>query len=512
MSGLAIGQLGVALEAFNVLDLERADSVIEGDDLIDNLNLRVESLSFEIASQTEDPEHTDHRIARSALKVAINLERAADAATHISKHIRVMRGKEMRPRPYDFGPLDKVTAKALDDVTKAYLNEDLTRARQACETEPELDRLYVEKLSEVTETMQKSPDQIDYYMHVLAVLKYLEKIGDYVLNIGEQAIFLVTGRRLKFAQFQQLDTLLGPHSEESDFAPFMDGISGAIVARVGNGVPLLYKEGSQRKIDAEIEKSAKWRNIDRDLTPKVLSTVSTADRRALLREWVDGSLLSHVMFENGDSSLQLELTQKLGRILVNLWTKTLVEESPRADFIRQIADRLDGIYAVHPDLRRLATARLRYRGTVCQPLDKQIAAIRKIEPGLAPPFSVWLHGDFNPNNVVYNQRHGGLKFIDIHRSRFGDYLQDVSVFTVGLKREPDLIPTVKRHLRRVESEFVNQVRRFAADHRDRHFETRLLLGLGRSYITSARIILQPAHAEWLFRQGRICLQKVIDRA
>ncbi len=509
MGGLVSAQVTHALKAFESLDYVLAESVIEKDDLVDNLNLRVEAESFELAAM-QGLSEADTRAARSALKVATNLEHAGDSATHIAKHMRIIRREGLTWVPYDFGLLAKVTPRALNEAVKAYLTEDLATAKRACQREPQLDELYVERLMDLRTRMAEEPSNIPYWLHVEAVLKHLEKIGDYVLNIGEQVIFLVTGRRLKFSQFQALDSLLGETSAESGFRPFMDGISGAVVAKVGNGVPLIYKEGSKQKIAQEIIKSEEWRKIDASLTPKVLTTTSQADRQALLREWVDGIQLSRLYSEEPDSVMQAEVTDMLCRTLRNLWQRSFSAEPAEVDYISQIEKRLPDVYAFHPALRKLASSRIRYRGGICSPLRQQLDAIAAIEAELRPPFSVWLHGDFNANNIVYSQRDRRLRFIDVHRSRYGDYLQDVTVFLVGLERDPDVAPTARRQLRAVKEAVLSHARSIAREHSDHRFEARLQLGLARSYLTSARIILQPNHAEWLFRQGRVALQKVIN--
>jgi phosphate uptake regulator len=509
MGGLVGRQLEAALKAARTGDQQLAESVIEKDGLIDNLNLRVEAASFEATAEHNLTE-AQQRAVRSALKVAINLEHAGDAAADIARHVRIMRQEKLLPVDHDFGLLGSLAPRALHDAVRAYLTQDLDLAKHACEREPELDQLYVEHLMTVRKGLAKNPERAAYYLHLLALLKYFEKVGDYVLNIGEQAIFLTTGRRLKFTQFQQLDTMLGEHSAESGFAPFLDGLSGAVVARVGNGVPMLYKEGTPSKIAAEVEKSAAWREIDPDLIPKVLSTTTQEDRQALLREWVDGSLLSDLLFESKLTAEHSGIIRRLCDTLTTLWAKTLTPQPPEPAFVKQISDRLPEVLALHPELEHLAESPVSFRGGTAEPLSRQLRRLRLPERRLAPPFSVWLHGDLNPNNVVYNTKDGSLKFIDIHRSRFGDYLQDVTVFLVGLERQPDLAPSVRREMESLAAVITGHARDFARDSGDETFELRLQLGLGRSYLTSARIILQPDHAEWLFRRGRVCLQRVID--
>ncbi len=59
-----------------------------------------------------------------------------------------------------------------------------------------------------------------------------------------------------------------------------------------------------------------------------------------------------------------------------------------------------------------------------------------LEPLLAPPVSVRLHGDFNTNNVVLDPATERVHFIDVHRSGPGDYAQDVGVLLVSNLRHP----------------------------------------------------------------------------
>ena len=76
-------------------------------------------------------------------------------------------------------------------------------------------------------------------------------------------------------------------------------------------------------------------------------------------------------------------------------------------------------------------------------IEELLVRAGALEPDLAPPVSVWLHGDFNANNVLYHEPTGQVKFIDVHRSRLGDYLQDISVFLLSMERRPDVSPGLR---------------------------------------------------------------------
>ncbi len=512
MGAMVTRQLESAMDAFTRFDLGLASSVIEKDDLVDHLNLRVEEDSYDLTCRVDSSEG-DIRAARSALKVAANLERIGDAAAHIAKHVPLMVSNSIEPRPVNLDRMARLARQATREGTRAYLSENLSLAQRACEREPELDDMYTKGLNDICSIVEADPKAIGHSIHVLLVLKHLEKVGDFVLNIGEQAIYVTTGKRLKFTQFQQLDALLGSAESTHGFTAYLDGISGAVVARVRRSEsPVLFKEGSRHKIEQEVEKSAEWRNIDEDLIPKVLSTASLNGRRSFLREYVEGMLLSQVYFEQGDPDLQEYATEQLCKTLSQIWRQTLRDEVPTLDYVKQVENRLDDVFTFHPNLQHLASAPLSYDGLECVPLDEQLDLARRLEPGLSPPVSIWLHGDFNPNNIIIEPTEGKLKFIDVHRSRHGDPLQDISVFLVGLKREPDISPTCQGQLVKVQERILEFVSDFAAEVKDHNWSQRLLLAMARSYITSARIILQPAHAEWLFHEGRLTLQRLIRDA
>ena len=103
--------------------------------------------------------------------------------------------------------------------------------------------------------------------------------------------------------------------------------------------------------------------------------------------------------------------------------------------------------------------------------------------------------------MLYNDRTGQVKFIDVHRSRLGDYLQDVSVFLLSMERRPDLSAAIREDVAQVNAMVEGFAREFASEHADAAFERRLALSLARSCITSVRVVIEPTHAAALLRRG-----------
>ncbi len=510
MAGLAVHQLGQALSCFHALDLDRAEEVIERDDALDNFNLSIEGRCHALLSsgRFSGPEA---RIVRATTKVAANLERAGDAGTHIAKRVRIISRERAEPVEFAFPDVEAIALTAVTEATQSFLERDLELARRACLREPELDACYVTRLQELVALMQKDSAHVPYLIQCLSVLKYLEKVADYTLNIGEQAIFEITGRRLKFSQYLQLERLTeGAPSGAVDFQPYWDGISGALVARVGTtDAQTIYKEGSRRKIEEEATKLETWQRIAGDLTPRILGSVNVKDRQALLREYVEGTLLSDLYLSACPREQKLAATRRMLEAVEFVWRTTLIPSPARVDYVEQVRRRLQDAFILHPELE--STAKTGFAdGRQAAPLEELLEAAGGLQAQLAPPFSVWLHGDFNANNVIYNPETNQLKFIDVHRSQLGDYLQDIGVFLLSMTRRPDLPKAVEEDVEAVNAVVEDFARVFGWRRGDQGFEHRLRLSLARSCLTSVRVVIDPAMAGRLLRRGMLLLAEVVQ--
>ena len=93
MASLSINMVRDALNAFLTADAELARSVLERDDLVDNMNREIfEATDF---AMTHTPE--THRDALDTLLVARNLERVGDHATNIAEDVIFwVRGADVR--------------------------------------------------------------------------------------------------------------------------------------------------------------------------------------------------------------------------------------------------------------------------------------------------------------------------------------------------------------------------------------------------------------------------------
>jgi aminoglycoside phosphotransferase (APT) family kinase protein len=269
---------------------------------------------------------------------------------------------------------------------------------------------------------------------------------------------------------------------------------------------MLFKEGSRKKMEPEFERGIEWEHVAPMRTPRLIGRAQDKERRAVLREFAQGALLQDLLLSLDGDETKFASTRALGEALIDIWSSTLVTRTPRLDYAQQIRTRLREVMRRHPDLEEMAKAEMGKFGGIFGALD----VLQKVENSLAPPFSVWSHGDLNANNVVYDGATRQVVFIDVHRSRYGDYAGDVGVLLTSTFRQ---FPRKKvaRTLALVNEALADQVAKFAEENHDQRFDERLKLARARALITSARLTDDADRAEALFTEGLAYLRRVLRR-
>ncbi|MEJ2396432.1 MAG: phosphotransferase, partial [Candidatus Thiodiazotropha sp.] len=173
----------------------------------------------------------------------------------------------------------------------------------------------------------------------------------------------------------------------------------------------------------------------------------------------------------------------------------------------QLSKRLPDVYAIHPAFDTSAST---IGGLELAGFKSQLMQLKQLEKSLMAPFSVYIHGDFNIDNIIYDPGEERINFIDLHRSRHMDYLQDVSVFMVSCYRLRVFDPRIRRRIQAINHEFYRFVRQYARKQGDESFETRLALGLIRSFATSTRFILDKSLSWAMFNRAVYLMQRLLE--
>ncbi len=189
-------QVKDSIEALKNHDAALAEKIIKRDDIVDNYEAEIENNCIKLMV-TENPLGVDLRNIFIATKIITDLERIADHAVDIAKITILLKDEEYVKKLIHIPKMGEVVEKMIEGTLEAYVNMDVSLARQICDMDDEVDDLYEGIFDEVKEIMRVKPEVINQCCRFLIVSRLLERMADHTTNICERIIYLQTGERVE---------------------------------------------------------------------------------------------------------------------------------------------------------------------------------------------------------------------------------------------------------------------------------------------------------------------------
>ncbi len=205
---LAAEALGQAVEAVVNGDVELASMVVENDDSIDGRYLEVHQGVLSLLAR-QAPVASDLRLVAALLHVIVHIERMGDLCVNISKLVPLMGERPANGQDI----LDKIEAagaQARDQIRQAQLafrERNFRLAEDLVRQDDLIDRLNREVFHSAIEIGGSDPNVREWAAHAMLIARYIERIGDHTVDIGEQIAFVISGLFREFTDASQPDTL-----------------------------------------------------------------------------------------------------------------------------------------------------------------------------------------------------------------------------------------------------------------------------------------------------------------
>ena len=364
----------------------------------------------------------------------------------------------------------------------------------------------------------KQPDTIDDYKLTLCFAQFTAQL----IQLSERITHRHSAPQAQPEQWRAVQATLAQHepdilsTEPNDIQleTLAHTKSGCVISKVAAqhepGAPLgVVKQGQRIKIKQEKNQFARWQDYAPDLVPDLYGYHRDGDQAALFVEFLDGIRLDHWLTQAKPKGYLASLALVCKR-LEDVWlNQSIPYPKDATGFMPQLDARLNDVWHVHANFKKEWRQLGTLKGIKLRQLIKQA---HKLEQELMPQKHYFCHGDLNLDNVLFRPDDQQIFLVDLHRSGYHDYLQDIAVLMVSHFRLQVYDNDHRQLIGQSMEQLYHFAQTFAASQNDTFIHPRLALGLARSFVTSTRFVLDETHARALFDRGRLLLTLLLDYA
>jgi phosphate transport system protein len=174
-------------------DVELADQVRWADAEVNELQRSINT-GITALIATQGPVARDVRELLALYHASAELERMGDYAVNIAKLAQQLAAEPEIPILRQIPQMEQLCREQLRAAMRALVDVSEVDARAVCARDDEIDHLYNSVYEDTMSLMSVAPDKVRQATHLLFAAHHLERLGDRVTNIGEDVVFLATGR------------------------------------------------------------------------------------------------------------------------------------------------------------------------------------------------------------------------------------------------------------------------------------------------------------------------------
>lgn len=181
-----------AIETPSKSYVEIADST---DKKINHFDKEVEKLAIQVIALRQ-PMAIDLRHVIAALKLAVILERMGDLSKKISHRVEYLPIKLDNNLTTMIVKMSNKLLALLEKVIKAYADLNDKTAREVSKQDVLIDNFYKDIMSLLEKEMQSKPNEIQYLINIVLIVRNLERLGDYITKISYITHYIITGDKI----------------------------------------------------------------------------------------------------------------------------------------------------------------------------------------------------------------------------------------------------------------------------------------------------------------------------
>lgn len=213
MGGLVEKQLSNTHEAIMVENKPLAKEVKQLDKLVNKEEVEIDTLCANVLA-TQQPTARDLRLVVSAIRIAVDLERAGDETVNASK-LAIMMSKLAEVPTNTVSGYEQlnqmltICQDMLHKTLKCFAELSTEYCLEVPEDKDRVAELATEGLSAINTALKQSQNAtVDCEMQMLYSIRSVERIAAHIVNITESIVYLIHGRNVQNMNSERLTAFL----------------------------------------------------------------------------------------------------------------------------------------------------------------------------------------------------------------------------------------------------------------------------------------------------------------
>jgi len=196
MAGRVDEQFADAMNALLNGDTDLADTVIERDDAIDELEMQIDDQCERILA-LHAPVAVDLRMLIMAVKINTDFERIGDHCRNLSRNTEYLVEWPGLIEETHIPEMADMSRCMLREVEVAFLDQDRLKARKVIARDLQVNRMHADNFSMLVNMSKSDGERAEVVAHLLTASKGLERISDHAKNVAKSIVFMIEGNDIR---------------------------------------------------------------------------------------------------------------------------------------------------------------------------------------------------------------------------------------------------------------------------------------------------------------------------
>lgn len=210
MGGLVERQIGLAIHAFTLNDMELAELVIKQDHQVNALEVDIDLACTQIMALRQ-PTAFDLRLLLAVIKIINDLEIIGDLTKRIAKMaIQLSDTDSKHDQYYEIQQMADLVKNMLNSALDAFARMDVDNITKITKRNESIDREYTRIVRQLITHMMENPRNITRTLNVLWTVRAMESMGNHIRSICEHLIFMIKGEAVPHLTQKKLEEKMKP--------------------------------------------------------------------------------------------------------------------------------------------------------------------------------------------------------------------------------------------------------------------------------------------------------------